>query len=83
MQKLKSMDWDRIRIFLEVARTGQILGASRRLGVNHATVARQLTALEQELHGKRGLTGSRSTGKEEETFLGKSTAQDIVKAFGH
>jgi DNA-binding transcriptional LysR family regulator len=43
------MDWDRIRIFLEVARTGQILGAARRLGVNHATVARQLTALEQEL----------------------------------
>jgi hypothetical protein len=33
----------------EVARTGQILGAARRLGVNHATVARQLTALEQEL----------------------------------
>jgi DNA-binding transcriptional LysR family regulator len=43
------MDWDRIRIFLAVARTGQILGAARRLGVNHATVARQLTALEQEL----------------------------------
>src|SRR5258707_758376 len=43
------MDWDRIRIFLEVARTGQILGAARRLGVNHATVARQLTALEREL----------------------------------
>jgi DNA-binding transcriptional LysR family regulator len=42
------MDWNRIRIFLEVARTGQILGAARRLGVNHATVARQLTALEQE-----------------------------------
>ena len=49
VRKLKSMDWDRIRIFLEVARTGQILGAARRLGVNHATVARQLTALEQEL----------------------------------
>jgi len=43
------MDWDHIRVFLEVARTGQILGAARRLGVNHATVARQLTALEQEL----------------------------------
>src|SRR5437870_8164435 len=54
------MDWDRIRIFLEVARTGQILGAARRLGVNHATVARQLTALEQEL--KTQLVERRTTG---------------------
>ena len=60
MRKLKSMDWDRIRIFLEVARTGQILGAARRLGVNHATVARQLTALEQEL--KTQLVERRTTG---------------------
>ena len=43
------MDWDRIRIFLAVARSGQILGAARALGVNHATVGRQLTALEEEL----------------------------------
>lgn len=43
------MDWDRVRIFLEVARTGQILGAAKRLGVNHATVARQITALEKEM----------------------------------
>jgi len=54
------MDWDRVRIFLEVARTGQILGAAKRLGVNHATVARQLTALEQEMKTvlvKRDTTG--------------------------
>lgn len=43
------MDWDRIRIFLAVARSGQILGAARNLGLNHATVARQLDALEKEL----------------------------------
>jgi molybdate transport repressor ModE-like protein len=43
------MDWDRIRIFLAVARSGQILGAARQLGLNHATVGRQLTALEQEV----------------------------------
>jgi molybdate transport repressor ModE-like protein len=54
------MDWDRVRIFLEVARTGQILGAARKLGVNHATVARQLTALENEMKTtlvKRDTTG--------------------------
>lgn len=43
------MDWDRIRIFLAVARSGQILGAARQLGLNHATVGRQLTALEEEV----------------------------------
>ncbi|MGY4573679.1 LysR family transcriptional regulator [Bradyrhizobium sp. USDA 3256] len=54
------MDWDHIRTFLEVARTGQILGAAQRLGVNHATVARQLGALEADLKTKlveRSTTG--------------------------
>jgi molybdate transport repressor ModE-like protein len=49
---MAGMDWGRVRIFLAVARTGQILGAARQLGVNHATVARQLTALESELGAK-------------------------------
>ncbi|MBO9419412.1 LysR family transcriptional regulator [Labrenzia sp. R4_2] len=43
------MNWDDIRIFLGVARTGQILAAAKRLGLNHATVARRLTALEDSL----------------------------------
>jgi DNA-binding transcriptional LysR family regulator len=43
------MNWDDIRIFLSIARTGQILAAARRLGLNHATVARRLTALEESL----------------------------------
>jgi molybdate transport repressor ModE-like protein len=46
------MDWDRVRIFLEVARLGQIRTAARRLGVNPSTVARQLTALEEDLKTK-------------------------------
>lgn len=58
------MDWDRVRIFLEVARTGQILGAAKRLKLNHATVARQLSALEKDLKTKlvnRQTTGSSLT----------------------
>lgn len=43
------MNWDDARIFLAVARKGQILGAARSLGLNHATVARRLTALEEAL----------------------------------
>ena len=43
------MDWDHLRIFLTVARHGQLLAAARRLGLNHATVARRLDALELAL----------------------------------
>ncbi|MGI6245846.1 MAG: LysR family transcriptional regulator [Pseudochelatococcus sp.] len=43
------MDWDHLRIFLAVARHGQLLAAARRLGLNHATVARRLDALEGAL----------------------------------
>jgi hypothetical protein len=32
------MDWDLLRIFLTVAREGQILSAARKMGLNHATV---------------------------------------------
>jgi len=43
------MDWDHLRIFLAIARYGQLLAAARRLGLNHATVARRLDALEEAL----------------------------------
>jgi DNA-binding transcriptional LysR family regulator len=43
------MDWDDVRMFLAVARSGQILAASKRLGINHATLGRRMTALEDGL----------------------------------
>lgn len=43
------MDWDHFRVFLAVARGGQLSAAARRLGVNHTTVARRLDGLEAEL----------------------------------
>jgi len=43
------LNWDDARIFLAIARSGQILGAARALGLNHATVARRLDALEAAL----------------------------------
>ena len=54
------MNWDDTRIFLAVARTGQLLGAARALGLNHATVARRLSALETDLGVK--LVDRRTTG---------------------
>lgn len=58
------MNWDDVRIFLAVARSGQILGAARRLGLNHATVSRRVAALEESLRTKlfrRLTTGSELT----------------------
>ncbi|CAD7041707.1 LysR family transcriptional regulator [Pseudorhizobium halotolerans] len=43
------MDWDDVRLFLAVARSGQLLAASRRQGINHATLGRRMTALEHAL----------------------------------
>ncbi|MBC2859110.1 LysR family transcriptional regulator [Stappia sp. 28M-7] len=54
------MNWDDTRIFLAVARSGQLLAAARALGVNHATVARRLSALEDDLGVK--LVDRRTTG---------------------
>jgi len=56
------MNWDDVRIFLAIARHGQILGAARSLGLNHATVARRLTALEESLGAR--LVHRRTTGTE-------------------
>ncbi|MFV0665623.1 LysR family transcriptional regulator [Denitromonas sp.] len=43
------MDWDHSRIFLAVARSGQMLAAARQLRLDHATVGRRITALEEAL----------------------------------
>jgi DNA-binding transcriptional LysR family regulator len=43
------LDWDHARIFLAVARSGQFLAAARALRLDHATVARRITALEEAI----------------------------------
>ncbi len=40
------MNWDDVRLFLSVARSGQFLSAARKLGVNHATLSRRISTLE-------------------------------------
>jgi DNA-binding transcriptional LysR family regulator len=41
-------DWENLRHFVVLAREGTLSGAARRLGVDHATVARRVAALEAE-----------------------------------
>lgn len=42
-------DWDDLRLFLAVARSGTLSGAARTLGVNHSTVFRRIGAFEEAL----------------------------------
>lgn len=43
------MDWDDVRHFLALARTGSVRAAGSSLGVSHSTVARRVEALEARL----------------------------------
>jgi DNA-binding transcriptional LysR family regulator len=43
------MDWDDVRHFLALARTGSVRAAGAALGVSHSTVARRVEGLEQRL----------------------------------
>lgn len=43
------MNWNNIRYFLAVARTGKVSTAAKRLSVDHTTVSRRISSLEGEL----------------------------------
>jgi DNA-binding transcriptional LysR family regulator len=49
---MSRFDWDDLRFFLAVARAGRLTIAARRLGADHATVSRRITALEEALKAK-------------------------------
>jgi DNA-binding transcriptional LysR family regulator len=65
------MNWDDVRVFLAVVRTGQLLGAARTLGINHATAARRIDALEAALSTRLFVrrTNGTSLSAEGERFL--------------
>ena len=46
---MQDSDWDDLRFFLAVARTGSLSGAAKNLKVNHSTVLRRLGSLEGKL----------------------------------
>ena len=46
---LNRISWDDLRIFLSVARTGNLSKAGRQLGIDHSTVGRRISALEYAL----------------------------------
>src|SRR6202011_2555535 len=48
--KRPNQNWDDLRYFLAVARTGTLSGAAKQLGTEHTTVARHIQALEDQLN---------------------------------
>ncbi|MBX7250051.1 MAG: LysR family transcriptional regulator [Caulobacteraceae bacterium] len=46
---MAEFDWNNLRAFLAVARTGRLTAAAQRLGADHATVSRRIGALERAL----------------------------------
>jgi len=77
MRKFRDdFDWDQARVFLAVAREGQLLGAARSLGLDHATVTRRINALEATL-GVRLL--DRRTSGSQLTVRGQEFADSVAR----
>lgn len=46
---MNEFDWDHLRIFIHVARTGRLSAAGERLKLNHTTIARRISAFEEQI----------------------------------
>ena len=66
------MNWDDLRLFLAVARTGSISGAAKQLDVQHSTVSRRIRKFEETL-GTRLL--ERKKGRYELTQSGENVKE--------
>ena len=65
------MDWNGLRHFLALARTGSVRGAATSLGVSHSTVLRRVEALEDEL-------GARLFDRSRDGFALTRAGRDMV-----
>lgn len=66
-------DWDDIRFFLAVARTGSTTSAARRLSVNHSTVSRRIAQLEERV-------GARLFDRLVTGLMPTSAGSDLIEA---
>jgi DNA-binding transcriptional LysR family regulator len=81
------LDWGNLRFFLELARTGSLSRAARRLGVDRNTVARRVAALEEDLGlslFERGPQGwIRTAAGEELSELASRIEADVLALARH
>lgn len=81
MEKELTENWDHLRTFLAIQREGSLRGAARALSVNHATIKRRLSQLEQYFGSKlfdRLQDGYSVTQAGEELIL---TAENMENSF--
>jgi len=79
----RMLDWDDLRYFLAVARSGSVSAAARGLRVHHATVSRRLHAFEQRVGARlfdRLPGGWVTTAAGEETRLAALRVEDEMQA---
>ena len=81
------MNWEDTRLFLSVARSGQILAAAKQLGVSQAKLSRRIAALEASLGCKlliRRSQGCDLTEDGEALLLSLEKVEaEFIKAVGH
>ena len=76
-------DWNDLRHFLEVARTGSMIGASKALGINQSTVQRRVAALEKAIGQplvERHTDGYRLTQQGEQLLLEARKVEQAIEA---
>lgn len=77
-------DWNDLRYFLAVARSGSTLSASRNMKVSQATISRRVTVLEEALGVQlfvRTPTGYRLTQRGEAVLGAAEAVEDSICAF--
>lgn len=86
-ERAGALDWQNLRFFLELARTGSLSRAARRLGVDRNTVARRVGALEEGLGlvlFERGPQGwSRTSAGQELAELARRVEEDVLALARH
>lgn len=78
------LDWNDLRYFLSVARTGSTLAASKQLKVSQSTVSRRITALEEEIGVKlfvRKPSGYELTPRGESVFPSAESVESAILFF--
>ena len=81
----QDFDWNDLRVFLAIMRTGKLTGAARRLKVDHTTLGRRISRLEKTLKVKlfdRLTVGYRPT-TEAERLLADAEAIETITADIH
>jgi DNA-binding transcriptional LysR family regulator len=79
------MDWENLKHFFAVAKSGSLAGAGRQLGVKHTTVMRRVAELEKGLGSKlfeRHPTGYLPTAAGKELFAAVRPVEEELVAIG-